>query len=495
MTLLTAAGAAPPAAVWRRLALSVLLAAAAAGDLRAQSVPLLNTAAALNAEAKRLSDGQAEQSAELARQALSAARNAGDATNAAEALHYLAAAHRNLGRYDLARDFAEQSTAAYAAIGDRKGEAQGYNTLGLIANDQGNFPVSLEMHHKALAIRLEIGDRQGLAFSYNNLGNMYRNVQDYPRALEHHYKALEIKKSLDDRGSLAFSHANLGNVYRAMGDGPRALEAYREALRIRQELGDKRAVAGTFNSIGLVLEKTDAAAALAEYEKALALREEIGDRRGIAESLTNIGNLYRAMDRPDRAIAPLMRALDLATEIKAPVVQIEAYQYLAAAEAARGNFKAAFDWHSKYTALKDQTFNQQNADRINRLNAAYEARQREQQIALLNTAKQLQDAQLQRQRTLGIAAAIIVGALVVLFLHRHRSEQRYRRQAEELREAIDTAKTLSGLLPICAECKKIRDDRGAWQPLERYISARSEADFTHGYCPTCIELVLAENAN
>ena len=64
---------------------------------------------------------------------------------------------------------------------------------------------------------------------------------------------------------------------------------------------------------------------------------------------------------------------------------------------------------------------------------------------------------------------------------------------QELREAVDTAKTLSGLLPICAECKKIRDDLGMWQPLERYISARSEADFTHGYCPTCVEHVIAES--
>ena len=44
---------------------------------------------------------------------------------------------------------------------------------------------------------------------------------------------------------------------------------------------------------------------------------------------------------------------------------------------ARGNFKAAYDWHQKYSALKDRTFNQENSDRLNRLNTAYEAAQRE----------------------------------------------------------------------------------------------------------------------
>jgi hypothetical protein len=46
-------------------------------------------------------------------------------------------------------------------------------------------------------------------------------------------------------------------------------------------------------------------------------------------------------------------------------------------------------------------------------------------------------------------------------------------------------KTLSGLLPICAACKKVRDDQGYWQQIENYISAHSEADFTHSICPEC----------
>jgi phosphoserine phosphatase RsbU/P len=46
---------------------------------------------------------------------------------------------------------------------------------------------------------------------------------------------------------------------------------------------------------------------------------------------------------------------------------------------------------------------------------------------------------------------------------------------------------LEGLLPICAYCKQIRDDKNNWQPIEGYISKRSDAKFSHGYCPDCIE--------
>lgn len=55
----------------------------------------------------------------------------------------------------------------------------------------------------------------------------------------------------------------------------------------------------------------------------------------------------------------------------------------------------------------------------------------------------------------------------------------------QLQEALSSIKTLSGLLPICCVCKKIRDEEGSWKPLEVYISGHSEALFSHGYCPEC----------
>jgi len=57
----------------------------------------------------------------------------------------------------------------------------------------------------------------------------------------------------------------------------------------------------------------------------------------------------------------------------------------------------------------------------------------------------------------------------------------------ELKKALDEVKQLSGLLPICAQCKKIRDDKGYWNYLENYIEAHSLASFSHGICPECME--------
>ncbi len=61
-----------------------------------------------------------------------------------------------------------------------------------------------------------------------------------------------------------------------------------------------------------------------------------------------------------------------------------------------------------------------------------------------------------------------------------------------LREALAQVKTLSGLLPICASCKKIRDDEGYWRNIEEYVRDHSEADFSHGICPQCAQKLYPE---
>ena len=63
---------------------------------------------------------------------------------------------------------------------------------------------------------------------------------------------------------------------------------------------------------------------------------------------------------------------------------------------------------------------------------------------------------------------------------------------KQLQKALEEVKKLSGLLPICSSCKKIRDDKGYWNQIETYISTHSEADFSHGLCPACQDEMYGE---
>lgn len=87
--------------------------------------------------------------------------------------------------------------------------------------------------------------------------------------------------------------------------------------------------------------------------------------------------------------------------------------------------------------------------------------------------------------------ALIIGVAIGYFKD---INVRYRQTVQNLAEtnlklsqALSEIKTLSGLLPICSHCKKIRDDEGYWQLVEVYIKERSDVEFSHGLCPDCAE--------
>ena len=94
----------------------------------------------------------------------------------------------------------------------------------------------------------------------------------------------------------------------------------------------------------------------------------------------------------------------------------------------------------------------------------------------------------------GIAGLLIA---VMIFINRRlKKEILSRKQTEHaLKEAIVRVKTLSGFLPICANCKKIRDDQGYWNQIEDYISRHSNAEFSHGIFPECTTKLCGDVAD
>lgn len=73
------------------------------------------------------------------------------------------------------------------------------------------------------------------------------------------------------------------------------------------------------------------------------------------------------------------------------------------------------------------------------------------------------------------------------------SEAQLAEKVTSLKKALSEVKTLTGLLPMCASCKRIRDDKGYWNQLERYIMMHSDARFTHGVCPDCARQLYPEH--
>ena len=87
---------------------------------------------------------------------------------------------------------------------------------------------------------------------------------------------------------------------------------------------------------------------------------------------------------------------------------------------------------------------------------------------------------------------IVIWITAILGLQRRKILIEREQALRDREKAIEKLKVLSGLLPICSSCKKIRDDHGYWNDLAGYISEHSEAEFSHGICPACAEKLYPE---
>lgn len=84
---------------------------------------------------------------------------------------------------------------------------------------------------------------------------------------------------------------------------------------------------------------------------------------------------------------------------------------------------------------------------------------------------------------------------IEIALLKHKSAREREKLIRKLEKALSDVKQLSGLLPICSGCKKIRDENGQWQEIEAYIHTHSAADFSHGICPECSKRLYPEIFN
>jgi DNA repair exonuclease SbcCD ATPase subunit len=97
-----------------------------------------------------------------------------------------------------------------------------------------------------------------------------------------------------------------------------------------------------------------------------------------------------------------------------------------------------------------------------------------------------------------IASGLLLSIIVILFVEnktiskRKQAEKEREKLIAELQDAAAKIKILRGMLPICSNCKKVRDDKGYWNQIESYIREHSEAEFTHSMCPLCAKKLYPE---
>lgn len=404
------------------------------------------------------------------------------------------------GRYDSAAVLFERLLLERRAFDDSAGLGRTLNSLGASHYQMGQFEAALEAFLESLAYRQALGDRVGVARVITNIGKSYHDWRQFDRALPVLEQAVALADSTGHPYVRAYALTCLGELLTDLGRLPEARALLERSFAIYSVrpagmTADDSTSAWALNTPALArlsVREGNPRAALAPLQELLEISRANGRTRSVARAYLDLAMTYRALGDRDRAIASAERSLAAGRSIEQRATILLALDELADLTEEAGDSRAALRHLRAYQALRDTVFDQAAAQRI----AAMEGRAETRRLQL---ERSQQDQLIARQRLVGVlgAAVIILASIVVVQLVRNNRQGREREELlartnaelahanDELRTALTEVRQLKGLIPICANCKRIRDDEGFWEAVETYIADRSDAMFSHGICTHC----------
>ncbi len=177
----------------------------------------------------------------------------------------------------------------------------------------------------------------------------------------------------------------------------------------------------------------------------------MGNKRLVAYTCGSAGGVYTRLGLLDKAEELITRGLEITRELELKDWEILCLKNITDLYEAKGDLRKALMYSRELSTCIEEHLNEKSMNRIAGLQVRFE------------TEKKEKEAEIYRLKNVELL-----------------------RMNYQLREALAHVRTLQGMLPICANCKKVRDDDGYWQQIESYISEHSDAKITHGICPECM---------
>ncbi len=338
----------------------------------------------------------------------------GDMEGTLTALVNMSGVYLYLGKADSALQSYSNVLSICEQVGDKERIANAHYNIGRCYHDKGKTDIAIEQYIKALKGFEEIGDQEQVATAMNNIGMIYNDQGRHDKAFDYLFKGLAICEEIRNNRAMIPILVNLSAAYQMTKDYKKELEYLNRVLKISQELGDKPREANILINIAAnYLHDSLTDEALAQTMKANKIQEEINDKQGLAFSLHQIGRIYLNKKEFSKAIEYGIKALQISRGIKFPENIKRAAHLLADAYSSVKDYKNAYEYHQLYSQMKDTLLNEESSKQITEMQTKYDTEKKEQQITLLNKDKELQDAQLNRQK---IIIWSVVGGLLVVFI-------------------------------------------------------------------------------
>ncbi len=430
------------------------------------------------------------------RDALRYARSSGDSIIIAEAAYSLGIEHWSRNHYDSALVHLQHARTMRVALGDSASLGPVLNSIGSTYYQMANYEPALDAFMESLERRRRDGDAAAISRVLTNIGKTYQDWGQFERAMPIFTEAVDFARKATSPATLGYALNSLGALFVDLRQFDRARALFRESQEayvrgIETDSASGWALNGAATGL-LLLREGRPREALPVLQSVHSITQRGGSARGRARILLHLGQTHAALGDADLAVSTLLQSAQISKQISQRVLTLQALEQLALVEEKRGQSRAALQHLRDYQALRDTIFNQATAQRVAAMEARAETHREQMKNEGLRADQVNQSLVIQRQRQGGVLGVIILalGVALLIVLVRFNRKGRAReavlaRANEELRTALSEVRALKGLIPICASCKKVRDDQGYWEAVETYISSRSDLLFSHSICQTC----------
>jgi tetratricopeptide (TPR) repeat protein len=433
---------------------------------------------------------------------LALARQLGDSLSAATLLSSLSYSYSELGDFSEALSYGYQSLELSTAINDKKKIASANSTLGIAYVYVGQYSKALSHHLEALRLREELGLIVPVANTLNNIGIAYHNIGQYDKAIEYYKRALEKQGTTINDVIRARYCTNIGFAEFKRGNLDSAKMYYTKALNLSFKSQSGVSQAYLFFNFGTLYSETgDYPSALGYLRSALDKYTQLGQKHGIVQLFNALAQVHYKTKNYKMSLQCLDSAVVIAKLINSPDQLKASYETYYRIYQRTGPLAKEYYYYQQYSNAKDSLMNSSESKKIADVLFSREIAEKQRTIELLKKENMIAELNMERDsfRTYVLFGGILLAVAAVGFLYRlnirmtknneviAQKNEELKRLNEDLEQKIGEVNLLSGFLPICSSCKKIRDDDGQWEQMEKYISKRSEATFTHGICPDCMK--------
>jgi signal transduction histidine kinase len=278
-------------------------------------------------------------------------------------------------------------------------------------------------------------DQNSLPGLYSNISWLFTEQKEYDKAIEYGNKAFTLAQKIGDDYSAVNALLNLSGTYSELHKVEKQFELLQKALPLAKKNKNIEQIATVYDNLGnYYFEKKQYQQSLANYLESYKYVQQLGNQFHLCEICTRLAFVYNKLNENDKALKYILQAEALANQVKERANLKEIYQARGEIEKSRGNFKLAYEYLEKSTALSDSLFKVGTSEQVAEVEAKYQNEKKQQQISQLESDKKIQTLSIRQKSTLNSFLIAAIGALLVVGFLGYRNIRHSRQLARQQHE-------------------------------------------------------------